>query len=168
LHADVGVIVLGLDKPRRLRYDHATVASRAGATLQPQVHHKLSAAKIVLPEPGLIELVPIEGKGRGVVAKRAIKKGKLIEAGPVIKMKKKDRLDRSTVLSHYPFEWEQAPYVHAFPLGWAGLLNHSDKPNCKIEADYEGDVLCIYTLRNIEPGEELCWNYGIDPWFEVN
>ena len=125
------------------------------------------AAKIVLPEVGLLKLVPIKGKGRGVVTTRAIRRGKLVEAGPVIPMKKKDRLDRTTVLSHYPFAWEKPPYVPAFPLGFAGLLNHSDTPNCKIEADLEGEVLCIYTLRNIEPGEELTWSYGIDPWFKV-
>jgi|JI10StandDraft_1071094.scaffolds.fasta_scaffold28647_7 SET domain-containing protein len=130
--------------------------------------HIVSAAKIVHPEPGLLELVPIKGKGRGVVATRAISKGTIVEAGPVIKMKKRDRLDRSTVLSHYPFQWDEPPYVHAFPLGYAGLLNHSDKPNCKIESDIEGDVLCIETIADIAPGDELVWNYGIDPWFKVS
>ena len=128
---------------------------------------QVSAAKIVLPEPGLLKLVPIKGKGRGVITTRAIKRGKLVEASPVIRMKKRDRLDRSTVLSHYPFEWNQPPYMQAFPLGFAGLLNHSDTPNCKIESDIEGEVLCTYALRNIEAGEELVWNYGIDPWFDV-
>ena len=128
---------------------------------------QVSAAKIVLPEPGLLKLVPIEGKGRGVVTTRPIKRGKLVEASPVIRMKKRDRLDRSTVLSHYPFEWNQPPYVQAFPLGFAGLLNHSDEPNCKIEADIKGEVLCTDALRDIKAGEELVWNYGIDPWFEV-
>ena len=128
----------------------------------------MSAAKIVLPEAGLLKLVPIKGKGRGVITTRPIKRGKLIEASPVIRMKKRDRLDRSTVLSHYPFAWDDAPYVHAFPLGFAGLLNHSDTPNCKIESDIPGEVLCINALRNIKAGEELTWNYGIDPWFDVN
>ena len=124
-------------------------------------------AKIVLAEPGLLKLVPVDGKGRGVVATKPIKKGKLVEASPIIRMKRRDRLDRSTVLSNYPFEWDDPPYVQAFPLGFAGLLNHSDKPNCKIEADIEGEVLCIYTLKNVERGDELTWNYGIDPWFDV-
>jgi SET domain-containing protein len=125
------------------------------------------SAKIVLPEVGLLKLVPIKGKGRGVITTRPIKRGKLVEASPVIRMKKRDRLDRNTVLSHYPFEWNDPPYVHAFPLGFAGLLNHSDTPNCKIESDIKGEVLCTYTLRNVEAGEELTWNYGIDPWFDV-
>ena len=124
-------------------------------------------ARIVLPEAGLLQLVPIKGKGRGVITTRPIRRGRLLEASPVIPMKKRDRLDRSTVLSHYPFAWEKPPYVQAFPLGFAGLLNHSDQPNCKIEADLEGEVLCIYAIRNIEAGAELTWNYGIDPWFEV-
>ena len=125
------------------------------------------SAKIVLPESGLLKLVPLEGKGRGVITTRPIRKGKLIEASPVIKMKKADRLDRSTVLSHYPFQWDEKPYVQAFPLGFAGLLNHSATPNCKIETDIPGDVLCIFAIRTIEAGEELTWNYGIDPWFDV-
>ncbi len=124
-------------------------------------------AKIVLPEPGLLKLVPIAGKGRGVVTTRAIKRNKLVESGPVIKMTKRDRLDRSTVLSHYPFEWTEPPYVQAFPLGWAGLLNHSDTPNCRIEMDIKGEVLSIFTLKAIPAGDELTWNYGIDPWFDV-
>jgi uncharacterized protein len=124
-------------------------------------------AKIVLAEPGLLKLVPVDGKGRGVVTTKSIKKGKLVEASPIIRMKRRDRLDRSTVLSNYPFEWDDPPYVQAFPLGFAGLLNHSDTPNCKIEADIEGEVLCIYTLKPVSAGDELTWNYGIDPWFDV-
>ena len=124
-------------------------------------------ARIVLAEPGLLKLVPIKGKGRGVVTTRAIKKGVEVEASPIIRMKKRDRLDRDCVLSNYPFEWDDPPYIQAFPLGFAGLLNHSDKPNCKIEAEIEGEVLCITTLRNVSAGEELTWNYGIDPWFDV-
>jgi SET domain-containing protein len=124
-------------------------------------------AKIVLADPGLLKLVPISGKGRGVVTTRPIKRGKMVEASPIIRLKKRDRLDRSTVLSHYPFEWDDPPYVQAFPLGFAGLLNHSDAPNCKIEADIAGEVLCIYALKNITAGSELTWNYGIDPWFDM-
>ncbi|HWV02332.1 MAG TPA: SET domain-containing protein-lysine N-methyltransferase [Devosia sp.] len=102
-----------------------------------------------------------------MITTRPINRGKLVEASPVIRMKKADRLDRSTVLSHYPFEWNDPPYVQAFPLGFAGLLNHSDTPNCKIESDIAGEVLCTYTLRNVAAGEELTWDYGIPPWFEV-
>ena len=124
-------------------------------------------ARIVLAAPGLLELVPISDNGRGVVTTKPTRKGIEVEASPIIRMKKVDRLDRSTVLSNYPFEWDDPPYVQAFPLGFAGLLNHSDQPNCKIEADIAGEVLSITTLRAVKAGEELTWNYGIDPWFKV-
>ncbi len=143
-----------------------TVASRAGATLNPNPK-KMSKAKIVLPEVGLLKLVTVEGKGRGVVANRPIKKGKLIEAGPIIRMKKKDKIPKDCVLSNYPFEWDDKPWNRAFPLGWAGLLNHSDKPNCKIECNIEGEVLEITAIKSIAKGEELVWDYGIKPWFDV-
>jgi SET domain-containing protein len=115
----------------------------------------------------LVKLVPIPGKGRGVVATRRIPKNTLIEAAPVIRMKKRDRLDRSTVLSHYPFQWDDPPYVQAFALGWVELVNHSDQPNCRCEVDYQAEVLRIFTIVDIPRGVELCHNYGIDPWFKV-
>ena len=38
-------------------------------------------------------------------------------------------------------------------------INHSCKPNC--EADEDGDRVFIKALRNIEPGEELFYDYGL-------
>ena len=38
-------------------------------------------------------------------------------------------------------------------------INHSCDPNC--EAVEEGDQVFIYALRNIEPGEELFYDYGL-------
>jgi uncharacterized protein len=38
-------------------------------------------------------------------------------------------------------------------------INHSCKPNC--EADEEGGRVFIKALRNIEPGEELFYDYGL-------
>jgi SET domain-containing protein len=127
----------------------------------------VSSPKIVVPEPGLFELVDIKGKGRGVIARKPIAADQVIEAAPVIKMKKKDRLTRETVLSHYPFTWEEPPYVQAFGLGYVGLINHSDDPNCRVEMDIEDQVLRVIAIKDIEPGTELVHNYGIEPWFKV-
>ena len=38
-------------------------------------------------------------------------------------------------------------------------INHSCQPNC--EADEEGGRVFIKTLRNIKPGEELFYDYGL-------
>ena len=92
----------------------------------------------------------------------------MVEAGPVIQMKKADRLDRSTVLSHYPFEWDE-PALHpglparlgrpAQPLRHTQLQDRSPTSRATCSAST--------TLRGIKAGEELTWNYGIDPWFKV-
>jgi SET domain-containing protein len=123
--------------------------------------------KTVAVRRDLVKLVPMDGKGRGVVATRRIPRNTLIEAAPVIRMKPRDELTRETVLSSYPFQWNDPPYTQCFALGWVELLNHSDEPNCRCETDFEAQVLRVFTLRDIRRGEELCHNYGIDPWFKV-
>jgi len=46
------------------------------------------------------------------------------------------------------------------PWNPARFLNHSCAPNC--EAELEEDRIWIVTLRDIQPGEELSFNYGYD------
>jgi hypothetical protein len=46
------------------------------------------------------------------------------------------------------------------PWNNARLLNHSCEPNC--EARIAGKRIFIYALRDIEPGEELLFDYGFD------
>lgn len=127
----------------------------------------MKEAKIVPPERGLFKLVPIPGKGRGLVATRRISRGTLIEAAPVIPFRKKDRPAARSVLSSYPFEWPDPPYIECFVLGYAALLNHSEKPNCRAESDVEDQVMRVYAAKTIEAGTELTWNYGVEPWFEM-
>ena len=115
----------------------------------------------------LVKLVPIDGKGRGVVATKRIKADTLIEAAPIIRMKDKDTLTTKTVLSQYPFQWDEPPYEQAFALGWVALVNHSDTPNCRCDVDFEDQVIRIFTLVDIPRGTELSHNYGVDPWFDV-
>jgi SET domain-containing protein len=42
----------------------------------------------------------------------------------------------------------------------ARFINHSCAPNC--EAEWDEDRLWIVALRDIQPGEELSFNYGYD------
>lgn len=124
-------------------------------------------AKIVAPHRGLLKLVAIPGKGRGLVATRKIARGALIEAAPVIPMKKKDRPHGKSTLSNYPFQWPYPPYIECFVLGYPALINHSDTPNCRCESDGEDQVMRVYAIKTIAPGEELTWDYGIPPWFDA-
>lgn len=47
-------------------------------------------------------------------------------------------------------------------VGWnpARFINHSCSPNC--EAEFIDGRIWIIAIRNIEPGEELTFNYGYD------
>ncbi len=46
------------------------------------------------------------------------------------------------------------------PWNTARLINHSCAPNC--EAQVDGRRIYIYSLRDINPGEELTFDYGFD------
>lgn len=46
------------------------------------------------------------------------------------------------------------------PWNTARLINHSCDPNC--EAWIEGRKIFIHSLRDIDPGEELTFDYGFD------
>tara|TARA_R110002096_G_scaffold4493_5_gene20787 strand:+ start:6165 stop:6704 length:540 start_codon:yes stop_codon:yes gene_type:complete len=44
----------------------------------------------------------------------------------------------------------------------ARLINHSCEPNCEAYIDEEEGEIWIWSIKDIEPGEELCFNYGFD------
>lgn len=49
--------------------------------------------------------------------------------------------------------------------GWAALANHSCDPNCELqeELDARGKLHAwLFTLRDIEAGEELLWDYRLE------
>ena len=46
------------------------------------------------------------------------------------------------------------------PWNTARLINHSCEPNC--EAWIEGRKIFIHSLRDIQPGDELTFDYGFD------
>ncbi len=46
------------------------------------------------------------------------------------------------------------------------LFNHSDPPNVTYEIDLATDSIRYTTVRDIEPGEELCIFYGHNLWFQ--
>jgi SET domain-containing protein len=126
----------------------------------------LKTKAIALPR-GPLKLVALPGKGRGVIATRRIAHGTLIEAAPVIRMRKADRPARSSILSHYPFAWNEPPYVEAFALGFAALLNHSKTPNCWLEVDVAAEVIRVWADDDIARGTELTYDYGVEPWFDL-
>ncbi len=49
-----------------------------------------------------------------------------------------------------------------FPWNDARLINHSCDPNCEAYVDEEANQIWIWSIRDIQAGEELVFNYGFD------
>lgn len=109
--------------------------------------------------------------GRGVFAKRNIKKGELIEVAPVIIIQKDEwEKMQNTILSNYIFRWKDHK---AIVLGYGSLYNHSYRPNAKYITNFTHFTIDFYARTDIKKGEEIRVNYNGEPddqtpvWFEV-
>jgi SET domain-containing protein len=107
----------------------------------------------------LVEVRWTRKKGRGVFARRNIRKGTVIERAPVILVRTKEVFDNSAepMLASYVFEWGKDTV--AVVLGYGSLYNHSYQPN----AEYydSGRLTQVFTaLRDIRKGEEITVNYN--------
>ena len=120
----------------------------------------------------LVEVRRIQGKGRGVFARRDIPKDTIIEKVPVLVVPESDvyREDGDAQISEYVFAWGKKTV--ALALGYGSLYNHSYKPNARYEDDGQQTKVYI-AIRNINAGEEITINYNGDPknkaalWFDV-
>lgn len=113
-----------------------------------------------------------KGKGRGVFARHAIRKGELIERVPMLVLPAEEYDDTlgGTSLAHYCFNWKEGTV--ALALGYGSLYNHSYRPNARYD-DIWPQTKEFSALRDIEPGEEITVNYNGKPrsrktvWFDV-
>ncbi|WP_435009786.1 SET domain-containing protein [Tundrisphaera lichenicola] len=119
-----------------------------------------------------IEIKRTKGKGRGVYARRLIRRGEIIERVPVIVMTVEEYAKglSETVLKDYCFNWSAGKV--ALALGYGSIYNHSYRPNARY--DDVGPLTKQFTaLRDIRPGEEISVNYNGEPrsrakvWFDV-
>ena len=138
------------------------------------MYAKKTSARKTLPSPRkssstaskhkLIEVRPSGIHGKGVFAAASIAEGeRIIEyTGPVITWKQAQRRH-----PHDPDQPNHTFYFHiddkrvidgmfGSPAKW---INHACEPNC--EADEDGGRIFIKALREIAPGEELNYNYGL-------
>ncbi len=111
--------------------------------------------------------------GRGVFTLKEIPEGALIEICPVIVLPENDLpLIHKTHLHDYYFLWGDDEKQCAIALGFGSLYNHDYQPNAEYVIDAEQKSIDIYSLRDIEPGEEITLNYNGDPedqspvWFD--
>lgn len=107
--------------------------------------------------------------GKGVYATQAIRKGeRIIEY-------KGERIDWPEALRRHPHDPSQPNHTFYFALdddsvidgrvqgNSARWINHSCEPNCEASLEEVGGVQRVFVeaLRNIAPGEELFYDYGL-------
>ena len=108
-----------------------------------------------------IEIKTSPGKGMGVFAVEPIKEGEVIEECHLIKLPTK-KWETSSLLVDYRFcypmgeNWED----YVLPLGYGCIYNHNDNNNAMWRNHPTYRAFQFYALRDIEPGEEICTNYG--------
>ena len=138
------------------------------------MYAKKTSARKTLPSPRkssstaskhkLIEVRPSGIHGKGVFAAAPIAEGeRIIEyTGPIVTWKQAQR--------RHPHDPDQPNHTFYFHIddkrvidGMFGSLakwiNHACEPNC--EADEDDGRVFIKALRDIAPGEELNYNYGL-------
>ncbi|CAM0141930.1 hypothetical protein VKS41_004367 [Umbelopsis sp. WA50703] len=112
-----------------------------------------------------LELRPHPQRGRGVFATRALEARTLVEISPVLLVNHTEYSEHGqyTILDHYTYRWEGG---YALALGLGSMFNHAKYPNVGFVRDIPNAVIRYFTLRAIEPAEELCISYGDHLWFE--
>jgi SET domain-containing protein len=110
----------------------------------------------------------IPGKGRGVFATKAIKKGEIVEVAPAVPMAKKD-VPEGDPPDGYVLDWDEKNNKrrYALVLGYIMLYNHSDTPNMSMDCDLREKTYTATAIRNIKAGDELTWDYGVELWFKA-
>ncbi len=100
--------------------------------------------------------------GLGLFAKVPIKRGECIieYVGEVITAKEANKRG-----GRYLFETSSNRHIDGTTRkNTARYINHSCRANC--EPDTRAGRVFIYAKRKIEPGEELCYDYGKEYWDE--
>ncbi|MEO8925272.1 MAG: SET domain-containing protein-lysine N-methyltransferase [Caldimonas sp.] len=117
-------------------------------------------------KPKAIEVRASGVHGTGVFAAAPIAEGKRVVeyTGPIITWKQAQRRH-----PHNPDEPNHTFYfhiddkrvidgLHGGPAKW---INHACEPNCEADEDEEAGRVFIKALRDIVPGEELNYDYGL-------
>ena len=119
----------------------------------------------------------IPGAGRGVFAKKTIKKGELVETCPIIEVSKHDTSNlKESILVTYFFYFGKNKEKLAMALGFGSIYNHSDKPNIRYKIKQKEEIIEFVAIKTINRNEEITFNYSDNQnsknkkmplWFEV-
>lgn len=124
----------------------------------PKMKHKL---------PTKIEVKSIEGKGMGVFATELIIEGEIIEECHLLTLPIKVN-EPSALLKDYRFLWPAGGNFkeQVIPLGYGCIYNHSDENNAYWRDHPRYKAFQFVTLRDIQPGEEICTYYGNEDYWK--
>jgi SET domain-containing protein len=131
--------------------------------------------KIISSDKIYIKKSNIPNAGRGVFARRGIKKGEIIEKCPVIEVPKHDMANLSeSFLVTYFFYFGKNKQRLAVALGFGSIYNHTKKPNARYEIKPREKAINFIALKDIKKDDEVTINYnpGIPKnksplWFNV-
>ena len=117
----------------------------------------------------------VENAGRGVFAKRIIKKGESIETCPIIEIPLGDAsaINESILLTYFFFHGKQKEKVW-LALGFGSLYNHSYTPNAAYTINDSDSTIEFVATGDIPADNEITFDYKAgnpqnrNPlWFEV-
>ncbi len=109
-----------------------------------------------------IEVKRAKGKGRGVFARRLIRRGEVIERVPVLVLTADEvkEPEKWTGLASYCFDWGEGTL--ALALGYGSLYNHSYQPNARYD-DHDRQTMVFTAIADISTGDEITVNYNAEP-----
>ena len=131
--------------------------------------------KILTSDKIYISKSKIPNAGRGVFAKRDIKKGEIIEKCPVIEVPKHDlsNLKESILVTYFYYFGKNKEWLTVV-LGFGSIYNHTYKPNTIYKIKRKERVIDFIALNYIKKNEEITVNYSFENpkskaplWFEV-
>lgn len=111
----------------------------------------------------MLKVAMIPGKGRGILANRAIAAGALIEKAPAARMPSEERhlIDQTDVFTYYfadPGSYaRKGQYDCLLAFGLSSLCNHAEKPNAVVSwtEDTVGLWASLIALEDIAPDQEV-------------
>ena len=108
----------------------------------------------------------IKGAGKGVFAKKEIKKGEHIGyyTGKVINAKQLDKEPYISSLFILQITKDHFVYGEGKGSNFVSFINHSNKPNAELIVSTRWKTGRIAAVRKIKPGEEIFYNYSAGYW----
>lgn len=95
----------------------------------------------------------------GVFAREPIKKYEILEEFPYFKIPAEELNSVSSCINYsYALNTDFA----IIGMGFCGLYNHSSDANVEYEIDKVNEVMRHYAIADIEAGEELTLDYGVE------